>query len=291
VLSASLPALRAFVWHQTLPAPVPPWRRRFHALALGSFVHNVAPGRMGPLASAWVLGRETRTSTATAFSSLLVAKLLELAALFGLTALLALLARARGVAGGPAQALLVGGFIALVAFTLLMVLVRRYGPRLAERLSRNGRWPRLTAALLALGTGLDAIAAPRRALAGLVVAVLPVIASALAYGIALRHLGVSSYLVGGGLLVGAITLGQFTPFLPVGMGVYYLVCAGTARALGVPAEGAAALAALSHAVTVATNLAVGVGSALAHRDRLGDLLRRPRAGGPVQPAPFAPPAS
>jgi glycosyltransferase 2 family protein len=112
-----------------------------------------------------------------------------------------------------------------------------------------------------------------------------VLASSIAYGLALRHVGIEAYLLGGGLLLGAITLAQFTPGLPIGTGLYYLASAGAARALGASDDQAAAVAVLSHAATALTHLLVGAGSALAHHDRLRDLLRMRRAIGAASEAP------
>jgi hypothetical protein len=71
--------------------------------------------------------------------------------------------------------------------------------------------------------------------------------------------------------------GQLTPGLPIGVGVHYMVCSWGARELGVSAEHAAALAALTHAATVVVHLLLGVGSALIQRDALRSLLKLRRA--------------
>jgi hypothetical protein len=81
-------------------------------------------------------------------------------------------------------------------------------------------------------------------------------------------------LLGGGLVLGAISLGQLTPALPIGPGLHYAIAAWAARALGVEAAEAAALAALSHAATVVGHLAVGTVTALANRRELRTLIPR-----------------
>jgi hypothetical protein len=273
VLTASLSALRAVVWGKTLPAscPDPGWRGRFYALALGGLVQNGLPGHLGVLASAWVLARGGGPPLPAALASLLLAKLLEFGALVTTTACLALLARLRGVGGLMVGPMLWTGFGALALFVVAMAGARTLLPRLARRF--HGRWPRLAVALEALTFGLTAIGSPRRLLVGWAFAFLPVLASASAFALALRHVGASSYLLGGGLVVGAVTLTQMVPGLPSSMGLYYFACAATARALGVADEPAAAVAALSHAASGITHVLVGVVSLLVHDGGLRDILR------------------
>jgi uncharacterized membrane protein YbhN (UPF0104 family) len=68
-----------------------------------------------------------------------------------------------------------------------------------------------------------------------------------------------------------------TPGLPSSMGLYYFVCATTARALGVSDESAASLAVLSHAASNLTHVLVGIASALGHHQSLREILRVRRA--------------
>jgi hypothetical protein len=272
-LTATLSALRAIVWGQTLPAgePLPSWRARFHALALGALVHNALPGHLGALVSAWVLARGGGPSSPAALGSFLLAKFLEFGALFGVTALLALIAHFQGVTAIPVRSMLWVGAVALVVFAVALAGARRYAPRLALRLAP--RLPRVAKALAALASGLTAVHTPRRLLAGWLLAFLPVLVSALAWALALHHVGGRGFLLGGGLMVGAVTFSQLAPGIPGTMGIYYLICATTARALGVPDDQAAALAVLSHVAQNVGHTVVGIGSAAAHHEGLRDLLR------------------
>jgi len=285
VLVASLSATRAMVWACALPPPAPGWASRFHAIALGSFVHNAVPGHLGVPAAAWVLHRHAGAPLAVALSSLLLAKLLEFAALVAVTMVLALVASALAVPAAPTGTALWAGLGALVVFTLALASVRRLAPVVATRLRVRGRLPRVSAALIAVSVGLATASSARRLLGGVALGLLPVVAAALGYALALRHMGVEAYLLGGGLLLGAVTLAQVTPGLPV-VGLYYVVCAGTARALGVADEPAAALALLSHIVGIMTHLVIGGAVALAHHDRLRELfqlraqVRRPSVAAP-----------
>jgi len=273
-LTATLSALRAIVWGQTLPQERPTsWRVRFHALALGGLVHNALPGHLGALASAWVLWRTGGPPFPTALGAFLLAKFLEFGALFAITALMALIAHLGGLAAIPARPMLWAGGVALIVFAAALAGAKRFAPRLAARLAARGRLPRLVKALEALASGLAAVHSPRRLLAGWLLALLPVLVSALAWALALHHVGGRGFLLGGGLMVGAVTFSQLAPGIPGTMGLYYFICAATARALGVPDDQAAALAVLSHLASNAGHTLVGIGSAIAHHEGLRDLLR------------------
>jgi hypothetical protein len=279
-LTATLAALRAIVWGRTLPTPapgtedsIPRWRARFHALAMGGLVNNVIPGHLGLLASAWVLSREARQPMPAALASQLLAKLLEFGALFTMTVLLAAIGQVQGVGGIPVRTMLWAGGVAMVVFVVALLGARRFAPRLAARLTAHHRLPRVVAALDAIGAGLAAVHSPSRLVAGWLLSFLPVLASALSYGLALRHMGGHSWLLGGGLLLGAVTFSQMVPGLPSSLGLYYFICATTARSLGVPDEPAAALAALSHVSNAVAHILVGVVSLIAHHEGVRDLLR------------------
>jgi hypothetical protein len=268
-VAATLAGWRAIVWRAVSPPPPPALAEAYHATALGALVHNTVPGKLGPVAAAWILARRAGTPLAAALSSQLVAKLLELGAVVAVAALAALATRpdpalSRAVLAGAAV------FSALAAAALATALV---APRLGARVAR--RLPRAGAALGALGAGLSALAGRRLALA-LLVALAPALTSALAYGFPLRAAGVEGSAAAGALLVAVITFGQLTPGLPVGTGVYWGLSAWAARRLGARDEDAAALAVLSHAGMVAASLAVGLVSALVRRAALVDLLRRRR---------------
>jgi hypothetical protein len=268
-VAATLAAWRALVWRAVCPAPPPPLAEAYHATALGALVHNTVPGKLGPVAAAWLLARRSGTPLAAALSSQLVAKLVELGAVVAVAAAAALWSRpdpalSRAVLAGAAL------FSALAAAALGAALL---APRLGARLAR--RLPRAGAALGALGAGLAAVAGPRLAVA-LVAALGPALTAAAAYGFPLRAAGVEGSAAAGALLVAVITFGQLTPGLPVGAGVYWGLSAWAARRLGAADEDAAALAVLSHAGMIAASLAVGLVSAVVRRAALADLLRRRR---------------
>jgi hypothetical protein len=274
-VAATQPLLRALVWWALLP------RVRladaYHATALGALVHNVVPGKLGPLAAAWVLARTTGRGLAPALSTQLVAKLLELGAVVALGAL----ASARA---GPAVAL--RGVVATGAalFVLLAAAAAALAlgaPRLAAGLAR--RLPRAAAALAGLGGALAGAARAGRLAPALALAALPAAASGGCYALALHGAGLAGSAAGGPLLVAVITFGQLTPGLPVGAAVTWTLAAWGARQLGATPEAAAALAVVCDAGMIVASLAVGAASAVVRRGDVRALLRGRRALLDVRP--------
>jgi glycosyltransferase 2 family protein len=282
VLSGLLPALRAHMWGFTAPPPVPTFGVRYHALAIGALVHNTLPARLGLLVTAWFAARRVGRSLVELLASLLVAKLLEVAALAIAIGVSAPFAGAHAPDGRQLGRTSAAGFVLVAALALLLLLLALAAPRLASRLRRSGRAAGLRRFLEAVATGVRGVGSWRRLVRGLIAAHGPVASAGLAYGLALAFVGADAGLAGGWLLLGAITLGQFTPGLPVGTGVYLLACTWAARALGASEGEAAAISVLSHVATVGTNLGVGLVSALVHRRDLREFLalRRRRGGSP-----------
>lgn len=268
-LAAALPPLRALVWREVLPPPPPGYADAYHATALGALVHNTVPGKLGPLAAAWVLARVGRRPFPLAFSSQLVAKLLELGAIVALGAAAA--ARTGPTAIG--RVVVAGAALFLVLSSVAAALALG-GPRASARLAR--RLPRAGAALAAFAEGIAGAGSLARLAAAAGLAVLPALAAAVAYALPLRALGVAESAAGGALLVSVVAFGQLTPGFPVGAGLYWALAAWAARQLGAAPEDAAALAILTHAGMVAVGIALGGASALARRSDVVELFRRRR---------------
>lgn len=287
LLAACLPGLRALVWRAVLPRPPPRLADAYHATALGALVHNALPGKLGPIAAAWVLARHAGRPFTPALSSQLVGKLLEM----GVVVILGALAAARG--RGAVSGVVMAGAAAFAALASGATALALGAPRASARLRR--RFPRAGAVVAALGEGIAGAGSARRLAVAAGLAALPALTAVLAYGIALRGVGVERSAGGGAVLVAVLTFGQFTPGLPIGTGVYWSLAAWAARALGASPADAAAVAVLSHAGMVAANLLVGGASALARRGDLAELFRRrrevggaARAAPPAEPSPRAP---
>ena len=265
LLTAALAPLRAVLWGTTLPRPVPSFGTRLLSIALGGLVHNVLPGRLGLLGSAYVLARRSSGPVAGAFGSLLLAKLLELGALVAVTAAALGVLSGRGLAAVGFARLIGIGVAALLLLSVGALALSRFAPRDVPPTAAHARFRRLHLLLGELAAGLSGLGSPRRLVQGFCVGLGPVVAAGLAYGFALERLGAPVGLLGGPLVLAAVTLGQMTPGLPIGAGVHYAVAAWAGRSMGLAAEEAAALAALSHAATVVANLGVGVTAAIARR--------------------------
>lgn len=280
LLSATLPALRALAWKHTLPGTASSYGDRYHAVALGGLLQNLLPGHLGPVGSALFLGRRLDRPFASLLASFLLVKWLELAGIVA-TAGIAVMWPIDWAGRATVRRLVGAGAGVCAVLAVVLVLVARFTPAWVERLERRGRLLWLAGALDSLADGLGAIGSARRLAGAAMAAWLPVVASGLAYGLALRAIGAGPGVLGGWPLLAAITLAQVTPGLPIGTGVYYFVCAWGARELGVEASAAAALAVLSHATTAVVNLLVGAVSALVHRRFFGELLawRRARRAG------------
>ena len=296
LLSASLPALRAIMWGFTAPAPPPSYGVRYNAIAIGALVHNTMPARLGLLVTAIFAGRRVQRPVVEMLASLLVAKLLEMTvlvvAIAAVLPLMATIVRVDGSGGDRAFGrTALAGFAVVALLGLLLVALATTAPRLAAWLRRRGQAPRLAGFLEALATGVRGVGSPRRLLLGLLAATAPVAANGLAYGLALVSTGAETGVWGGWLLLGALTLGQFTPGLPVGTGVYLLVCSWAARALGADDGSAAAVAVLTHIATFTANLTVGAVSAVIHRQEIRGLftLRRSLRGQQAPTVTGAPP--
>jgi uncharacterized protein (TIRG00374 family) len=271
-LTACVIPLRALQWRFTLGPRPPGFLARYHAIAIGAFVHNAAPGQLGEFTRALLLSKGHGLPFFESLGSVLTGKLLELAALVAVVALALAGPLGAGLSGRIAPALAIAGGLFLALFALAQLLAWR-AERWSSALERKNRWPRLRAALRSLGAGLSSARSPRRAALALLASFGPVCASALAYGLALHGLGVPRGLFAGGVVLGAVCLGQLTPGLPIGTGMYYLTTSWAARSLGASAAQAAAFAALTHLSALAIQLAVGLASVILCRRPWGELLQ------------------
>jgi hypothetical protein len=231
-------------------------------VAIGAFFHNAVPGKLGEFVRALFLSRKQAIPFFRSLGSVLVCKLLEFAAMLAVVAF-ALLGPSASLAPRLGKtALLALGICSLVVvgIALLSRQSTPWGIALQKRqFLRIGGW------LAHLGEGFQAARSPQKAVLAFIASFGPVLASALAYGIALQALHVPHGIFAGGIVLGAICLGQLTPGLPVGTGMYYLTASWAARELGATAPQAATFAALTHIASGLTQVLVGVVSVLLHR--------------------------
>jgi hypothetical protein len=271
LLSAAVIPLRAIQWQRALSRPVP-FRERYHFVGIGAFCNNAIPGKFGDLIRAFLLARTQGVPFLQALGSVAVCKLLEFAALMLLVAASFLGPFAATMARfADGLRVAVGACIGLVA---LVVFLAHYAEDIASALHRRARLPKLQVLLRHFGEGLGTARSFRGMLTALAFSLGPVLAPTLAYGLGLQAIGVFGGLFAGAVMLGAIALGQLTPGIPAGTGIYYFVTSWAARSLGASAEDAAAYSALTHLATVTTQIGVGGISVWARKLRWRDLKRR-----------------
>lgn len=270
LLSAAILPLRAVQWQTTLSKPVP-LRERYHLVAIGAFTHNALPGKLGEFIRSFLLSRTQRIPFLQALGSVAVCKLLEFTALMGLLALsflgpfgqtMAHFSGALRIAVAVCVGLVVG-----------VVLLAHYALPLSRYLGRRNRLPRVRHLLGHVAEGLGTARSFRGMARTLLFSIGPVLAPALAYGLALRGLDIPGGLFAGTLVLAAIALGQCLPGVPAGMGIYYFVTSWAARSLGASSEDAAAFAALTHLGTLLSQVSLGALSVRLRGIRIKDLRR------------------
>lgn len=254
LLSAAIVPLRALQWQTTLPKPVP-FSERYHLVAIGAFTHNVLPGKLGDIIRSFLMARTQRLPFIQALGSVAVCKLLEFAALMLLVAV-SFLGPFAQIIGRFSQGVRIAVPVC-VGLVILVIALAHYAAPLGNWMDRQHRFPKARTFLHNVGEGLGTARSVRGLFRALLFSIGPVLASSLAYGLAIEGLGVRGGLWAGPVILGAIALGQLVPGLPVGMGVYYFVTSWTARELGASAEDAAAFSVLTHLATVLTMIAVG----------------------------------
>lgn len=183
LLSASIIPARAAQWAMTLSRPVP-FRERYHLVAIGAFTHNALPGKLGDFIRSFLLARTQRIPFLQSLGSVAVCKLLEFAALMGLVAVSFLGPFGEKMAdfAGPLR-IAVGLCVGLV---VAVVLLAHYALPLARVLERKNRLPRVQHLLGHVSEGLGTARSFRGMAKALLFSIPPVLAPALAYGLALR---------------------------------------------------------------------------------------------------------
>lgn len=270
LLSAAVLPMRAVQWQTTLSKRVP-LRERYHFVAIGAFTHNALPGKLGDFIRAFLLARTQSFPFLRALGSVAVCKLLEFAALMGLVAASFLGPFGQKMAEfGTQVRVAVGACLGLV---VLVVLLAHYALPLSRLLERRQRLPRVRHLLGHVSEGLGTARSFRGMARALVFSIGPVMAPALAYGMALRGVGVRGGLFAGTVVLGAIALGQSLPGLPVGTGLYYAVTHWAAVHLGASAEDAAAFSVLTHLGTVLSQVSLGALSVRLRGIRVKDLRK------------------
>ena len=224
--------LRAIRWRVILEpvAPNLPVAQLWRATAVGMMVNNIYPARLGEIARAYALTRETnRVSLTSAVASLAVDRVFDALTLM-LLLVGAMLApefpRGITVGGQPVQraaALFAAG--ALVLFVALYVIVvfpqylaRMYAAivgRVAPRLVQRG-----STIIHAFSEGLGVLRSPRRFAAVFFWALVHWLVNALAFWIGFKAVGIDVPFSAANFLQGIIAIGVALPSSPGFFGVF-----------------------------------------------------------------------
>lgn len=278
-----LPA-RALQWQRTLRAEVP-FSRRYHWVAIGAFVHNALPGKLGDVTRAWLLAREEGLPFVEGLGSVAVCKLLEFVALVVLAASTLL---SPWVPSSLRGGLHVAAY-ACVGLCLGVWALSQFAGRLSTWLQARGDWPRLARFFADAEAGLETVRHPWALARALAVSALPVLAPALGYGLALSAMGVPHGWIGGPLVLLAIAVGQSVLVVPAGVGLYFVAIDWSARAFGATPEQAALLATLTQVALLVAQCGLGAVSLLRSKTSLGWLAQARAEASAERAVPLAEP--
>jgi len=224
--------LRALRWRVILEpvAPNLPVGQLWRATAVGMMVNNIYPARLGEIARAYALTRETnRVSLTSAVASLAVDRVFDALTLM-LLLVSAMLApefpRGITVGGQPVQraaALFAAGAIILFVALYVIVVFPQYLARLyaavvgrvAPRLVERG-----SAIIHAFSEGLGVLRSPRRFAAVFFWALVHWLVNALAFWIGFKAVGIEVPFSAANFLQGIIAIGVALPSSPGFFGVF-----------------------------------------------------------------------
>lgn len=234
----------------------PPLLACYRAVAVGMMAQNILPARLSEAVRVVALTRADDVSAFSATGAIVLARVLDLAALLAVTCVPPLLldlpaASTRGLRVGAE----VGSAAAALLIALLIVLYRRRAA-LAARAGRFRPW--LGHLLREFADGLSAIADRRRLAVVTLTSLLIPITLALQYGSAMLAFGLGAMPSGTTLvLVAAILFAIAIPSAPSSVGVFHAATTFVLVGLGAPAAPAAALALVTHALGVVTFIVLG----------------------------------
>jgi uncharacterized protein (TIRG00374 family) len=235
----------------------PRWYACYQAVAVGMMAQNILPARLSEAVRVVALTRADDVSAFVATGAIVLARVLDLAALLAVTCVPPLLldlpaASTRGLRLGA----VIGTVAAALLIALLVVLYRRRAA-VAARAGRVRPW--LGRLLAEFADGLSAIADRRRLAAVSVTSLAIPITLALQYGAAMYAFGLDAMPTGTTLvLVAAILFAIAIPSAPSSVGVFHAATTFVLVGLGAPAAQAAALALVTHAIGVITFIPLGM---------------------------------
>ena len=242
--------------------PLLPPRRLFAALMMGLALNVVLPLRPGDGLRAYLVGRVYGGGISRALGSIVLERILDVAAVLFIGGLAGLLIPLPASMRGAliATSLLVAAAAAMVvSLVWLSAPLRSVLDRMVIATGR--RWPALVAGQLAEfaralavgGSPMHLLLAAGIGMAGWALYSAAMIACCAA-------LGIPSAVIGGLLMTAATNLGGMIPSSPGSIGVYHALAVLALGAVGTAQAPALAVALISHALIVAIQLLFGLGA-------------------------------
>jgi len=274
--------LRALRWrHLTEPIQPMPRSALFRAVSVGFMANNLFPLRMGEVVRSWYLARETGTSAAAVFGTVILERVVDTVSLILLVCMVIAMR-------GDEDGVLARGAVLLLPVAVLPIVFLAVLKAKPERVLAWTRFllrpiPRLAGfverLLAQFEEGLGALRGGRHllwiafhsVLIWWVVSVLPILASFGALGL---DLGSPARTVEAAWTTQAVVgVAVALPSAPGFFGIFHWACQLALVGFGVPSEEALAAGTLLHAVMWLTLTGIGLGVLWLRSTSLGDIDR------------------
>jgi uncharacterized protein (TIRG00374 family) len=250
-------AIRSYRWRRLLvPIQDVPFQRTLAYLLIGYLANNVLPARLGELVRCHYLGDREGVSRTTALGTVVVERVIDLAAVVAIAAVAILVLSVRGMVR---DAILVGGAIGILLVVGLAFMIAAHRLPGAERVAAAvARWPRVGELARRLREGLSVASRPRTLLEVLVLTCLAWTASLLGFAAAGQAVGVQLTIGQAALLSSGTALAAAIPSGPASLGTFELAVVRICTVLGVADARAFAMALLVHGTIVVLTSVGGV---------------------------------
>ena len=268
VLAAAMPAwialagvfiavdvlVRAVRWRQLIaPIRSVAFGPMLSYLLIGYLANNVLPARLGELVRSHYLGDREGISRTTTLGTVVVERVVDTAVVVAIAAIAILVLRVRGVV---TSAVAIGvAVVALLGIALAIGIAAHRLPGAGVVATWAARWPQLGRVGAKLRDGIAVAGRPRTLAEALLLSVVAWAATLLAFAAAGQAVGLELRIGEAALLSSGVALASAIPSGPGYLGTYEFAAVAIARALGIPAEPAFAMALLVHAtILVLTSL-------------------------------------
>jgi uncharacterized protein (TIRG00374 family) len=254
--------LRALRWRALL-APVArlPLTSVAASMLIGYLANNVLPARLGELVRSHHLGDRTGVSRASVLGTVVVERVVDTAVLVTIASVAIVILSVRGLV---ASAVLLGlAATGLLVAGLALALVAHRLPFADRVIAAVERRPAVARAAARLRGGLAVAGRPRTMTSAIAWSVAAWTATIVAFAAAGQAIGVELTWGQAALLAAGVSLVTAIPAGPGYLGTFELAAVEIARAVGIAANPAFALALLVHAAILAVTSVGGVVALLA----------------------------